>query len=45
MDTHEDLGRIRSAGRVGLWIVLAVLAACVVYAAAMAIVNWQAIGV
>lgn len=45
MPSEGSLVRIRSTGRVILWVVLAVLAVSAVYTASIAITNWRSIGV
>jgi len=45
MESDPVLARIRTIGTVAAWIVLAVLAAAVIYTAAIAVMNWGAIGV
>ena len=45
MPADPSLVRIRSVGRIALWVVLAVLLGSAVYTAAIALTNWQYIGV
>ncbi len=45
MNVDQSLARTRSVGRIALWVVLAILLASAVYAAAIALMNWQQIGV
>ena len=45
MASDETLARIRTTGRAVLWIVLAVLVVSAVYTAAIALTNWNSIGV
>lgn len=45
MPSDGSLTRVRSTGRVVLWVVLAVLAISAVYTASIAITNWRSIGV
>jgi hypothetical protein len=45
MPSERDLTRVRSTGRVILWVVLLVLAISAVYTASIAIANWRSIGV
>jgi hypothetical protein len=45
MDADPSLTRIRSVGRIVLWVVLAVLTVAAVYSASIALTNWRIIGV
>ena len=45
MEPDTTLIRIRSAGRIALWVVLAVLTLAAAYTASIAVMNWNAIGV
>ena len=45
MLVDPSLARIRSVGRVALWVVLGVLLGSAVYTAAIALTNWRHIGV
>jgi hypothetical protein len=45
MEADQSLVRIRSVGRIVLWVVLAILAAAASYALWIALKNWSHIGV
>ena len=45
MQDDRMVHRIASIGRVGVWVVIAVLASAAIYAAIIAAINWGPIGV
>ena len=45
MEPDTTLVRIRSAGLIALWVVLAVLTLAAAYTASIAVINWKSIGV